>query len=507
MNIIIRKITWPEEKKNPPHNTILIYLETDNWDDFGYVTSFRVYVVDSNGVWEPGHVKILYAKSGDADTCHWTSSKIPVAVSSLSKEKFVSLGQSLDYYKWFNEYPEGTKLLRALADIVVDDAEHSRWTKYKAFSGSLIRFADATKAYEEAYSLLTGRRESLFEFSFTYKLTLPEATGAHEFKFNFNTWEEPLHRVNILIGPNGVGKSTILHKLAEDLSQGKLDRIKFPDDCPRRFSRQILVSTSPFDVSKRPSIGDRSSYRFVGLRWHFESLTSEIRKLSPNKDWKSWLISRFSSRGELLEMLSADFLPNSQHLKALCGKKQDWTAVLDGIVNESLLNQLMDSSTETFNKLSAGQQSIITILTGLSSEMDEESLVLLDEPENHLHPQYLSKFYSALVKLIKQRNSYAIIATHSTLVLQSVPAAAVHILGREVNTPKIRPPAIQCFGASIPSLALDVFNVDAQKAYWVQSLENILNDKANIEDILEMFVPPLEPEVEMYLRSIDKIDS
>ena len=60
------------------------------------------------------------------------------------------------------------------------------------------------------------------------------------------------------------------------------------------------------------------------------------------------------------------------------------------------------------------------ILAQLVYLLDEKFLVLIDEPECHLHPPLLASFIQCLSYLLRERNAIAIIATHSPVVLQEV---------------------------------------------------------------------------------------
>ncbi|MEK5757114.1 AAA family ATPase, partial [Acinetobacter variabilis] len=75
-----------------------------------------------------------------------------------------------------------------------------------------------------------------------------------------------------------------------------------------------------------------------------------------------------------------------------------------------------------FGQLSSGHKIVLLILTRLVETVDEATLVLIDEPESHLHPPLLSAFMSALTELLEDRNGVAIIATHSPVVVQEVPS-------------------------------------------------------------------------------------
>jgi predicted ATP-dependent endonuclease of OLD family len=82
--------------------------------------------------------------------------------------------------------------------------------------------------------------------------------------------------------------------------------------------------------------------------------------------------------------------------------------------------ELKDTSSEIFNKLSSGHKIVLLTITRLVETVEEKTLVMLDEPESHLHPPLLSAFIRALSELLILRNGVAIIATHSPVILQEL---------------------------------------------------------------------------------------
>ncbi|MFE2012871.1 AAA family ATPase [Streptomyces sp. NPDC059491] len=69
-------------------------------------------------------------------------------------------------------------------------------------------------------------------------------------------------------------------------------------------------------------------------------------------------------------------------------------------------------------------------LAQLVQHTTERTLVLIDEPEAHLHPPPLSTFVRQLSQLLSDRNGLAVIATHSPGVFQETPSDAAWALRR-----------------------------------------------------------------------------
>lgn len=54
------------------------------------------------------------------------------------------------------------------------------------------------------------------------------------------------------------------------------------------------------------------------------------------------------------------------------------------------------------------------------SEIEEESLLILDEPELYLHPELEVNLINMIKNILNETNSYSIIATHSSIIAREV---------------------------------------------------------------------------------------
>jgi predicted ATPase len=104
---------------------------------------------------------------------------------------------------------------------------------------------------------------------------------------------------------------------------------------------------------------------------------------------------------------------------------------------------------DLFRELSSGHKIVLLTVTRLVESVEERTLVLLDEPESHLHPPLLSAFVRALSDLLVNRNGVAIIATHSPVVLQEVPRECVWRLCRAGDSVTAERPDIETFGENV----------------------------------------------------------
>lgn len=70
-------------------------------------------------------------------------------------------------------------------------------------------------------------------------------------------------------------------------------------------------------------------------------------------------------------------------------------------------------------KTSSGQQQMLCAVLGLATSISNNCLVLVDEPELSLHPEWQLKFVDALFRIADSvHNAHIIVATHSPLIVQ-----------------------------------------------------------------------------------------
>ena len=85
-------------------------------------------------------------------------------------------------------------------------------------------------------------------------------------------------------------------------------------------------------------------------------------------------------------------------------------------------------NTLTFRELSEGEQQLLTVLGLLKFTKDNESLLLLDEPDTHLNPIWKLYYLNLLEDVVgEQDTSHIIICTHDPLVIGGLNRSQVQI--------------------------------------------------------------------------------
>ena len=79
--------------------------------------------------------------------------------------------------------------------------------------------------------------------------------------------------------------------------------------------------------------------------------------------------------------------------------------------------------------LSSGEQHELVVLYEMLFRAPTRGLILVDEPEISLHVAWQARFLSDLVGILAITNAYAIVATHSPVIIGTRWDIAVELLG------------------------------------------------------------------------------
>jgi predicted ATP-dependent endonuclease of OLD family len=214
------------------------------------------------------------------------------------------------------------------------------------------------------------------------------------------------------------------------------------------------------------------------------------------------------------EMLAEDF---AQSLNACRNgpRAKRWLQSLDTLATDSLFEETdirsllsvdealwRDNAKKLFKKLSSGHAIVLLTITRLVELVDERTLVILDEPESHLHPPLLSAFIRAVADLLGKRNGVAIIATHSPVVLQEVPMSCVWKLRRSGVVSVAERPTIETFGENVGVLTSEVFGLEVTLSGFYRLLENAVTAGLDYEEVIDRFGDQLGSEARAITRGL-----
>lgn len=163
---------------------------------------------------------------------------------------------------------------------------------------------------------------------------------------------------------------------------------------------------------------------------------------------------------------------------------------------------LMKRSRTLFKKLSSGHAIVLLTVTRLVELVDERTLVLLDEPEGHLHPPLLASFVRCLSEMLIRRNGVAIVATHSPVVLQEVPRSCAWKLRRSRSASVVERPTVETFGENIGVLTREVFGLQVTHSGFHRLLQEAVSDGSGYKSVLRRFKHQLGDEAKAIVQAL-----
>jgi len=487
--------------KSPYGAKSTIYLTWDNWNDYSFYTLFGMFYVDEfSESHEIGSIKIGFFGQVEGNVAFSIGDEF-----DKLDDNYFSLGQSDMYYSNLNELGSETRdlILNSLNDIAKNDNLYELAIQEQVTRISLLRTISPSTVKSQFRRLAFGGVR-LTEYNFRF-IAPKIRKDSSNFNLTFHVEPEsfPPTNIHVLIGRNGVGKThltnNMINTLLED-NQQNFGRFEFNNDFDyeNKFANLISVSFSAFDDTEpRPEIKDKTKglqYSYIGLKQLETNKdkpvgTKSTTKLK-NEFYKSLDFCRSSKKARWktgIEMLESDPNFKDADIKFLIDIEDD--------------NEFKKHTFNIFNRLSSGHKIVLLTITRLIETLQEKSLVLIDEPEAHLHPPLLSAFIRALSELLISTNGVAIIATHSPVILQEVPRSCawkLRRIGAEAISERL---TTETFGENVGVLTQEVFGLEVTNSGFYTLIEKIAKEKNNYNEVLEYFGGQLGMEAKAILMT------
>lgn len=307
----------------------------------------------------------------------------------------------------------------------------------------------------------------------------------YSYKFEFGLTSDLGQRTAVLIGKNGSGKTQTLLNIAR-LALGSLTSDWRGNFTPSRvigfYSSHRVSKVFPPQTLKRTLSGyklynitdevGRSStsaidalLEIIGSDSRIADTTRfDILKQSIGQARKSYPISIFHEVHGPIE------ISKIHSSVAASGGVVFWTRAGD-IFEETVsdFKEAIDRSQGIFglapNDLSSGEEAYVRFSIFSSAYTENGSLLLLDEPEVFLHPQFIDALMGSLQRVLELTGSVAVVATHSAYVVRCVQERMVYILrdGIDQNSDgrvHVQQTRMKTFGADVGLISLFVFGED-----------------------------------------------
>ena len=524
-------------------------LQQDNWNDYSFQTLYHLYHQQEAGH-EPtliGPVKILKRGQTGSDRIQITEDFDQLA------NDFCSVGVTLDYYYRLNKISQGNRnqILEALRDVVYQPNLQDDFRNEEGWLTSLFRGNSNYQDYLiDAKAILTGNFGALPDIE--QCITFHPKNWSSPLTLSFDTPEPTFYlgprrqlgpsghatllprRIIVVIGRNGSGKSTLLARMARvgfasptDRARNEVKNIGTFDPASIGFIKIIAISYSPFDNFIVPGLYEtelrqiandieKSSGRYVyaGIRDIVSELQDDLEAAQDqeySEDEDAMLVDedrRKSTRLKSLAQLADEFQRlinqvsdnnNNLLLKAALEPILSELSVLD--VESGHLDRIRSEPRTAFFRMSTGYKLALHVVASLVAHTTRKSLVLFDEPELHLHPPLIAALMQSIRIILEEKDAFAVVATHSPVILQETMARHVRIIHRVVNDFSILTPSTETFGENVGALTYDSFGLKAETTDFHQYLDLLIQGFDNVDEINELFTKQLSGQALSYVMS------
>lgn len=476
-----------------PPDTILVVPSSDRWNDFGHHTrvEYRIRVSSMREVVHASGFIGFINSEGDRNGEDLLEQLVLIqgesTVKATADHHFFTMLTDMEAYRRLVQTLDAdgaTAVLTALNDLVALNEFASRADildlaiQTEVFSLSFMRSSDSYFAYKNAGQLLRGlsnEQTGVLSPTLAIRFQLPGRLNEHHLRFSFDHSADLPRRIAVIIGKNGVGKSQALGRIARAAIDGTAALTDGTDGGRPLINRLLAFaptneaeSVFPTDKRKRPRI------------WYQRYSMNRSRR-SRRNDYLSDLIVQVArstqmiaskSRWEIFtEALDAISKADELHLPVFQASDAWVSLVKLPLVSEQRALERFASidvkkeparvvSGEGY-PLSSGEISFLKFAAQVSLHIENGSLLLLDEPETHLHPNFISRFVSLLDGLLEATGSAAIIATHSAYFVREVFREQVTVLSVDSdNLVQAQRPILRTFGADVGAISYFVFGED-----------------------------------------------
>lgn len=468
------------------------HLTRDRWDDFGFKTQFYLWHRDSMGnVLNVGYVKIgrRGMPQGYVD--------VPESFEVLPTA-FFSVGQAEDYYSILRRSGMSVEVLESLRDMAYNEAIfRAVWQKELVARESLLRSVSPREVSGPFHRTATGSVKRS-PFNFRYRPPGREASSWQDedetrLDFTMRPRSRPPSNIHVLIGRNGVGKTRLLRSMIASATHANASPyvhgiFETADSTRAPFAGIISVSFSAFDrrLFDDDAVGASTiPYEQVSLRGRDGALmdAQEVAEAFADSAVECTNPALADLWKRALRMLESDPVFLSYGFSTLA----DWwrDAEEEGVDQDDAEEAFRDDASKLFISLSSGHKVVLFAITRLVQLLEERTLVVMDEPEAHLHPPLLAALIRTVSTLLSLQNGVAIVATHSPVVLQEVPVSCVWELRRVGARFAAARLPIETFAENVDTLTREVFGLEVTKSGYHAILQGAVDEGLSYDEIVD----------------------
>lgn len=526
-------VTSPQIDSLPPEleSAVGLLIELEFWDELAHVSRNKIrpctVVVQSP---RPGRARfsakcVFLEGSGEPSSEDRLRDRNPVKRGWMSLAEFqsrfgplaVSVGDRQAYQYMFRQLSRevALRLLLRINDLValnelkpgsrilrqVRTSSHDLWSQLFREDEERFALVDFRRSmdYQKRAMASLDRVESLAadvplwggHFKLPLKLSFPVVLGQRQLQ-------------NVVIGPNGSGKTNLLLGLAKcvlnnrvEIRPDERDNLGLNVHHHYRSSAPIQVAVFTYERAMW------STLRRKGVAVYEQGVrASDWRKLT------QLIYEILSSRPEnhdglrdlrLLREILSGFIDVSElrlplHSAQPAAQRSRW---IDRDDDLQISLEVLTSTPELFMDavarldrgnapfmrtkegreyaLSSGQRSLVLFCARLMIASRDSALVLIDEPENHLHPRFITLMVQTLARTLQATGSRALIVTHSPFVVREFERSTVKVLKTSAEgIPEMFRPSLQTLGADVAMISDYVFEDEQIRKGFHESIDRAI---------------------------------
>lgn len=465
-----------------------------DWTDYEYHTWFCLFYFASEADRRMiGELKLMNSEQDN------TMDALPEEFDEPLDDSSCSLGIKTDYYIGLRQELKNEQLIKEvqhyLCDCTFEPAIYDQHRDERIFNVSLMRDLSAMDALQEGQSLAMGiEPDEMYSFSYTYHPKYDNSLYA-DWKVHIPYKPLKFMRTFGIIGINGVGKTQILSSFITDLLAQKVDNFK---SLPH-FKNIIVICSTPFDSYPVEKQDTREIvYRLCCLEQD-KTLTLDGIKQNLNRIMKQPTVEHVSMLTVWVDLIR-EYVDSAfvDHVVIL---KRD----ADGSEYYDINGDDLGSNV---NILSSGQLHILSLVTYICANIHYRSLLFIDEPEVHLHPHITMEFMAMLSGLLSVFKSYAIIATHTPLVVREMAGKNVFLMQKmQDGIPQIAPVGFETLGEDVGTLYRNLFGYDEQSSYFKKMVDKLCDRGKSYEEIVRYFQQGMNLNINARLIIRDTIEA
>lgn len=406
------------------------------------------------------------------------------------------------------------------------------------------------------------------------KLTIDQFGPLENLKIKFSSPKVPYFNklnINIIVGENGVGKTSLLKLISLILTdKNKLrncnytfnfsndnETIKIDSDNKTNNFNPSCVIVSSYSVNESFNVLDNSRikvpYYYCGPAEIVDKDLNTVQITSINRRILHRILLSFYGKEKynsikmnaikyLMNFIKFNGLPTIElnelppHIDENDNIKDDIRIILKDIygiknkknlihpnkINHSLLAAIIridrkykiikdlkfikNTKPIRLSNMSSGELTMFNRFFPLITLMKENAIVLIDEPETHLHPRWIREYIYSLYKMFGEYNAHIILASHSPMIVSDVPKECIVGLYKKEDF-KVEQYNIEdnTFGAGQNDILEDVFHLTNYKGKFASEIdkrlrEQLLNKEYTSDEFMKalLMFHDLSPTLEKY---------